>query len=588
MAYDGLVLRAITHELSERLVGGRVDKIYQPLERDLLLTIRSGGANYRLLLTAHASYPRVQLIEDYKAKNPLDAPMFCMLLRKHCEGGRITRIEQVGNERVLHIAIENRDELGDLTERVLIVEIMGRHSNVILHDPAENRILDSIVHVNFGTSRHREVLPGRTYVAPPEQNKQNPFDVTFGQFAALREANVDQPYDKFLVGAFTGLSPLVGKEIAYRLQQAADATPTRDQEWQAFAAVIEEAREHRSVPTIVYEDERPVAFSCLDLTHRAGERTHLETVNLAVDRFYAEKSWRDTLRQRSQDLERLVTNELTKNNGKLEKFTRQIDEAEHAEEHRIYGELITSYLYLIERGMTEVTVANFYDENMAELTIPLDPALNGNENAQAYFKKYNKVKKSIPILTEQIVETEAEVRYLENLLHQLTHASWSEIEEIREELEGEGYLRVKRKPLPKGRKPPKQKETPVKPERYLSSDGIELFVGKNNKQNEYLTMKMAHNTDTWLHAKDIPGSHVVIRAKDVPERTLQEAATLAAYFSKARESSGVPVDFTLVKHVWKPNGSKPGFVLYDNQRTLYVTPDPQLVAALHALAQQAK
>jgi len=583
MAFDGIVLRAVTHELAEKLIGGRVDKIYQPLDRDLLFTIRSGGVNYRLLLTAHASYPRVQLVADYKAQNPTEAPMFCMLLRKHCEGGRITRIEQVGNERILHIAIENRDEMGDLTERVLIVEIMGRHSNVILHDPAENRILDSAVHVNYGTSRHREVLPGRAYVEPPEQDKVNPFDVTLGAFGDLRAAAADVPFDKFLLGAFTGISPLLGKEIAYRLKQkVGEADPTPDQEWQAFAEVIDACREHRYEPTIVYEGDRPAAFSCIALTHKEGESKRFETVNEVIDRFYAEKSWRDTLRQRSQDLERLITNELQKNIGKRDKFTKQIDEAEHAEEYRIYGELITAYLYMIERGMREVTVENFYDENMAAITIPLDEALNGNENAQAYFKKYNKVKKSIPILTAQLTEIQAEILYLENLLHQLTTASWNDIEEIREELGQEGYLRIKRKPLPKGKKPPKQKEAKIKPERYLSSDGIELFVGKNNKQNEFLTMKFAHNSDTWLHAKDMPGSHVVIRSKDVPERTLLEAAALAAYYSKGRESGQVPVDYTLVKHVWKPSGAKPGFVLYDNQKTLYVTPDPALAENLQA------
>lgn len=579
MAFDGIVLRAVTHELSTQLVDGRVDKIYQPLDRDLLLHIRSRGQNHRLLLTAHPSYPRAQLIDDYKAQNPTTAPMFCMLLRKHCEGGRITRIEQVDNERILHIAIEKTDEMGDLTERVLVIEIMGRHSNVILLDPTDHRILDSLVHVNYGTSRHREVLPGRTYVSPPEQGKDNPFDVTFGRFEELRVERSDLSFDKFLVGAFTGISPLLGKEITHRIE-AREGTTTLEAEWQAFAGVIQEGREHRYTPTIVYQEERPKAFSCTALSHLEGEHKTFSSVNEVIDRFYTEKSWRDTLRQKSQDLERLVTNELDRNRSKIEKFELAISEAQHAEEHRIYGELITASLHLIEKGMSEVTVQNFYDENMADLTIPLDPALSGNENAQSYFKKYNKVKKSIPILHEQIEEARAEVDYFENIVQQLSTASWHDIEEIREELASEGYLKVKKKPLPKGKKPPKQKETPIKPERYVSSDGLDIYVGKNNKQNEYLTMKFAHNTDTWLHTKDIPGSHVVIRSKEVPESTLLEAAALAAYFSKGRESSQVPVDFTLIKHVWKPNGAKPGFVLYDNQKTLFVTPDASLAEKL--------
>ncbi|HEU4964604.1 MAG TPA: NFACT RNA binding domain-containing protein [Bacilli bacterium] len=578
MAYDGLVLRAVAHELSTALTGGRIDKLYQPLERDLLFTVRGFGRNHRLLLTANPSYPRVGLIEEYKGQNPMEPPMFCMLLRKHCEGGRITRIEQVGNERILQIGIENRDELGDLTERVLVAEIMGRHSNVILLDATENRILDSIVHVNFGTSRHREVLPGRAYVAPPEQNKANPFDATYGEFQERRAASQELPLEKFLVQTYTGLSPLVGKEIAYR----AGADASVDAEWQAFAALIGDLREHRYQPTVVYVDGRPKAFSCIALTHLEGERKSYATMSEAIDTFYAEKSWRDALRQKSQDLERLLGNELQRNVGKIEKFETAIREAEQAEVYRVYGELLTANLYRLEKGMSDVTVQNFYDENLAELTVPLDPALSGNENAQTYFKRYNKVKKSLPILERQIEEARQEIQYLESLVQQLSTANMQDLEEIRDELANEGYIKRKQKPLPKGKKPPKQKEAPVKPERYVSTDGIDIYVGKNNKQNEYLTMKFAHNTDTWLHTKDIPGSHVVIRSKDVPETTLLEAAQLAAYFSKSRESSQVPVDFTLIKHVWKPNGAKPGFVLYDNQRTLYVTPDEKLAAKLRA------
>lgn len=576
MAYDGLVLRAVTHELQTSLVGGRVDKIYQPLDRDLLFNIRAIGNNYKLLLTAHPSYPRAQLTDDYKGVNPAEPPMFCMLLRKHCEGGRITRVEQVGNERILHLAVENRDELGDLTERVLVIEIMGRHSNVILLDPQEQRILDSLVHVNFGTSRHREVLPGRTYVSPPEQDKHDPFQVSYGAFQNLRTATDEPLFDKFLLQTFTGLSPLICREIAARVAQAGNL----ESEWQAFAALIEDAREHRYTPTIVYQEDRPVAFSCFELTHLEGDKKSFASISQAIQLFYGEKAWRDTLRQKSHDLERMLTNELDRNVTKLAKFQQQIEEADLSDQHRIYGELITAYQHQIERGMTEVTVQNFYDENLADITIPLDPAYSANENAQSNFKKYNKVKKSIPILQQQIEETQAEILYLESLLQQLSTATWSDIEEIRDELAAEGYIKIKRKPLPKGKKPPKEKVAPIKPERYVSSDGIEILVGKNNKQNEFLTMKYASNSDTWLHTKDIPGSHVVIRAREIPESTLLEAAQLAAYFSKGRESSQVPVDYTLVKHIWKPNGSKPGFVLYDNQRTLYVTPDQQITARL--------
>jgi predicted ribosome quality control (RQC) complex YloA/Tae2 family protein len=567
MAFDGVVLRAVTHELESTILGGRVDKIHQPLQSDLLLQIRNQGKNYRLLLSAHPVYPRVHLVERYHAQNPLEPPMFCMLLRKHLEGGRITRIEQVDNERILIMAVENRDELGDLTERHLVVEIMGRHSNIILLDPSEQRILDGIVHVNFSTSRHREVLPGRPYIAPPEQGKANPLTATREEFLRLRKEHPELAFDQFLVRMYSGISPLLGKEFSYR---AASDDPIA--EWESFNEVLKKLRVHDYEPTIVWDgDGKALAFSAVTLTHKEGTRERMKSISQCIETFFHEKSWQDALKQKAGDIERLLQTELSKNRAKLRKFEEAIEDSREAETYRLYGELITAHLYQIDKGLTEVSLPNFYDENMKKVSIPMNPGLTPMENAQAYFKKYNKVKKSIPILEEQIRLTREEISYLESVLEQLRFSNWNDLDEIREELEQEGYLKAKRKN--KGSK----KQPPVHPEHYRSSDGIDIYVGKNNRQNDYLTMKMASSTDTWLHTKDLPGSHVVIRAKEPSETTLFEAANLAAYFSKGRESSQVPVDYTLIKHVWKPNGAKPGFVLYEKQKTIYVTPDAELV-----------
>lgn len=617
MAFDGIVLRALTHELKQKLIGGRVDKIYQPLPRDLLLLIRSQGRNYRLLISANPTYPRMYLTERYKGQNPTEPPMFCMLLRKHLEGGRITGLEQVGNERILHFYIENRDELGDLTEKQLIVEIMGRHSNVILIDPPTKRILDGVVHVNFGTSRHREVLPGRTYVEPPEQDKISPLKETKSGYLEKRQSSA-LSLDKFLVQAYSGISPLIGKELAYRVSQITDdreipsahteeigpillpneniretdhrtdgtdrehlpaaLQSASETEWRIFEELFQPLRQDLYHPTLVLEqDDKPKAFSAVKLTHVQGISQEWDSISKCMETFYEEKSWRDTLRQKVGDIERVLHSELDKNRNKLIKFEESIRHASESETYRIWGELLTASLYQLQKGHIAAKVINFYEEAMPEIEIPLDPQLSPQENAQAYFKKYNKVKKSVPILQDQIQQTNDQIDYLESVLQLIRTANLSDLEGIREELEQEQIL----KPSGKANSMRKKKQE-IRPERYVSSDGIDIYVGKNNKQNDYITMKFAHSADTWLHTKDIPGSHVIIRAKEVPETTLREAAVLAATYSKASESGQVPVDYTLIKHVWKPNGAKPGMVLYEGQKTLYVTPDPILADRLRA------
>ncbi|WP_019120591.1 Rqc2 family fibronectin-binding protein [Brevibacillus massiliensis] len=566
MAFDGIVTRAVVHEL-QKLVGGRITRIHQPHTSDIVLTVRTQEGSVKLLLSANPTYPRLHLTSE-EFVNPQIAPMFCMLLRKHCEGGWIEAISQVDTERIVHIDVKTRDELGDTAHRRLIVEIMGRHSNIILVDPASGTILDGIHHVTHAISQYRQVLPGRTYTAPPEQHRKNPLTATEQDFLLALQWNAGK-LDRQLVDAFSGISPLLGREIVYRA-----GLPTREALWQAFSVLFRRIRQHEYTPMIVLANDR-AAFSVAELTHLSGESISFESVSSCLQAFYQEKALRDTVKQKVHDLIRIVTTEKQKNEKKLEKLQQTLDEAQEAERFRLYGELITANMHQISRGDTELVAVNWYDEAGGTVSIPLDPLKTPSENLQAYYKRYNKAKNSVQIVQEQQRLAQEEITYLDGLLVQLDHASVAEAEEIREELTEQGYLRHRGKSGPR-----KKKTDRPELETYFSSEGIPILVGKNNKQNDYLTNKLAHAHDTWLHAKDIPGSHVVIRAREYSEETLREAANLAAYFSKARHGSQVPVDYTLVKHVKKPSGAKPGFCIYEQQRTLYVTPDEALVKKL--------
>lgn len=569
MAFDGVVTRAVTREL-DQLVGGRISRIHQPFKTDLVFIIRAQGGNQKLLLSANPTYPRIHLTTE-EFINPAVAPMFCMLLRKYCEGGVIESIQQIEMERMIHIDVKSRDELGDISKKRIIVEIMGRHSNIILVDPETNTILDSVMHVTHGISQYRQVLPGRTYIVPPSQGKRNPLTVTEQEFTGLLNWNAGK-LDKQLVDQFSGLSPLLAKEVIHRAKLS-----TRDQVWTVFHRLMQEVNQHQYQPTIVQTKDKTV-FSVTPLTHVAdGEVTSFDSVSECLQTFYEVKAQRDQVKQKVHDLIRLVTNEKQKNEKKIEKLQATLVEAQDADQFRLYGELLTANLHQIKRGDTELVTVNWYDENAATIQIPLDPLKTPSENLQSYYKRYNKAKNSMQIVEEQITLAREEIEYLEGLLVQLEHANVLEAADIREELVEQGYLRDRQK-----RSGKKKKELLPEIETYTSSDGIPIYVGKNNKQNDYLTNKLANGGDTWLHAKDIPGSHVVIRSREIPDQTLLEAAMLAAYFSKSRQGSLVPIDYTLVKYVKKPSGAKPGFVIYDNQRTLYVTPEESLVRTLRS------
>ncbi|WP_124727681.1 Rqc2 family fibronectin-binding protein [Staphylospora marina] len=566
MSFDGFVTRAVAHELENVLTGGKVVKVYQPSDTELLLHVRNRGRLHKLLLSAHPAYARVHLTEN-PTDNPSEPPMFCMLLRKHLEGGRVERIAQDGMERVLHIDIRSRDELGFETTRRLVAEIMGRHSNLILIDPDSGNVLDAIRRVGFGVSRHRQVYPGTGYTPPPPQNKKNPLEIGRDGFIASLDYNAGR-LDKQMVERFSGLSPLLAKEILHR-------APLGDREalWRTFSGFMAAAREHRYEPAL-FDTDGKQGYSVWPMTHTGGEIRRFESISECLDRFYFGKAERDRIRQQTQDLVRSLKSEIEKNVKKIHILKRELEEADKAEEYRVHGELLTSHLHLVKRGDTEARVINYYDPEGRELVIPLDPMLSPSENAQRFFKKYNKLKAAVKWNEEQIRKAEEDNAWLESVLVQLENASIRDLEEIREELEEEGWLKSQ------PRKQNRRKKDHPEPLSVRSSDGITIQIGRNNKQNDRLTHRLASPTDTWLHTKEIPGSHVVIRAREFPERTLLEAAMLAAWFSKARDSAQVPVDHTLVKHVKKPSGSRPGFVIYEKQRTLFVTPDPDMVREL--------
>ncbi|MDI4646427.1 Rqc2 family fibronectin-binding protein [Cohnella hashimotonis] len=576
MSLDGIVVRALVHELKE-IVGARIAKIYQPTENEVVLHIRGQGFGRKLLLSAHPSMPRLHYTEQPWA-NPQEPPMFCMLLRKHCEGGIIEAVRQLGAERIVEIDVRHRDELGDLSLKRLVLEIMGRHSNLVLLDPATGIVHDSIRHVTPAISSYRVVLPGVRYVPPPAQDKHNPLEATAADVAVALSKAAGSPPAGALVEAFTGLSPLLAKEIAFRAGGREADIPA------AFAALMADAAAHRYAPSIVEEPAGRTLFHALPLTHAQGEPRGCDSMHACLETYYIDKAERDLVRQRTVDLTRLLQNETAKNVKKLEKLRQTLQDAEGADKYRRLGELLTAHLYAMSKGDKQVEVTDYYEEDQPTVRVQLDPLLTPNENAQRYFRKYTKMKNSRDVVTEQIEETEREIAYLDSVLQGLDTATPADIEEIRAELTEQGYIRARG-----GRKGDRGKKKNDRPALlcYTSSEGVPIYVGKNNTQNDYVTNRLGQPSDTWLHTKDMPGSHVLIRAVDYGEQTLKEAAMLAAYYSKGKESSLVPVDYTKIRLVRKPSGAKPGFVIYEGQKTLFITPDESLVRNLPSVVKKA-
>ncbi len=588
MALDGITLNLVCRELNGLLTGGRIDKIHQPEKEEIVLQVRSHGRNHKLVLSAHPEHARMHTTQEPKT-NPQTPPMFCMVLRKYLEGGKILGFAQAGLERVININIQTGDELGRQVELQLLLEIMGKHSNLILADASTGNILDGIKRYSHAVSRHREVLPGRPYVAPPSQGKHDPRALHEDDFRNLLycyplESRVVQNLLKIL----DGFSPELCRELVTRagldpdilLADCGDYEAIRL--WQALQQLLLPLTGAPYQPTLVQEKATPpktITFSYLELYQYAGcEQQAYPTLNLLLDAFYSARRAQGKLHNQRAALLKLVQAELDRLAKKLALQEEAISSGRAAEKFKLWGELITANLFRIDRGQSEVQAVDYYHPDCRTVTIPLEPQLTPNENAQAYFRMYNKGKAGISATEPLRQLTLDELKYLESVRITLNNAqSVAELAEIRQELVEQGYLKDKEKPG--------KREKPAKPEpmRFRSSTGQLILVGKNNKQNDYLTLKVAKPRDIWLHVKDIPGSHVVVPLdkQEFPnDTTLEQAAALAAYFSQARGSSTVPVDYTHVRNVKKPSGAKPGMVIYDNQWTLYIDPDPALAEQL--------
>ncbi|WP_277584113.1 Rqc2 family fibronectin-binding protein [Psychrobacillus antarcticus] len=556
MAFDGLFTISMTTEL-QQLVTGRISKIHQPNAQEILLHIRAQGKNYKLLFSVHSSYSRVQITNEI-IDNPAQPPLFCMVLRKHLEGGIITGIHQHESDRIIIFQIQSKNEIGDDITREVHMEIMGRHSNLLLIDPTRNLILESIKHLSPSMNSYRTILPGQPYIAPPSQNKLNPLEISEALIGVLQLA-VDS---KEIMDQISGFSPLHAKELMYRFQNATDRV-------EIYKEFMEEIQVGGSTKQIVEVNGKSF-YSPNALTHLDGEKFNEENLGNLLDRVYFAKAERDRVKQQAGDLEKWLQNELSKLKLKMKKLQKDFEQAENLETYLLFGELLMANAHAIEKGLKEVELVNYYDENEKTVVIPLDVRKTASQNSQRYYSRYTKAKTALLKIEQQFEITKDDIAYFELLLQQVMQASPTDIEEIREELMEQGLLKMRAS---------KKKKKPVKPtpEKYIASDGTEISVGKNNKQNDFVTFKLARKTDTWLHTKDIPGSHVVIHVDNPSETALLEAANLAAYFSKARESASVPVDYTVVKQVKKPNGAKPGFVIYFEQTTIFVTPDEEKI-----------
>ena len=585
MALDGLVIHSLAHELTTKLVGGKIDRVHQPENDELVLYIRNNKENFKLVLSSSASNPRIYIANDYKKENPIKAPMFCMLFRKYIQGGIITEISQINFERIIKISVESFDELKEKTTKDIYIEIMGRHSNIILVQ--NSKIIDSIKRIPPSVSRVRQLLPNMTYELPPAQDKINPIKGTSIKsfINILRE--FDGPIYKGIYSKFLGISPSVAKEICHR----ANLNPndngndkTRDELsvlYRIFSDLFTNIKKDEYNPCIVIDEnvDKVIDFSCINLSYLDGNKfIKNDSISQIIEDYYKTKDFKERVHQRTADLRKSISIKLERLYHKQKKIEKELRDADNADEFKVKGELLTSYIYMIQKGMESVEVANFYDPNYSNIRIALNKNLTPSENAQKYFKKYNKLKTAKIELTSQIAICNEEIEYLENIMLGIENCeSLEELNDIKDELIKLGYAKA-----PFRYKAKKDIDPTTKPNQFTSSDGFKILVGKNNKQNDYLTLRIADPEDLWMHTKNIPGSHVIIKCagKEVPDNTLLEAATLAAYFSKARLSSQVPVDYTMKKHVKKPSGSKPGMVIYETNSTIYVTPTEELVVKL--------
>jgi predicted ribosome quality control (RQC) complex YloA/Tae2 family protein len=587
MPFDGLVLAAIRQELDEKYTGARIEKIHQPGREELVLGLHRPGERQRLLLSAHAQNARIQLTASAR-ENPATPPLFCMVLRKHLEGGRITGFEQPGLERVLVIRVDSRDELGRPSEKHLVCEFMGKHSNIILVDPVGGAIVDGIKRYSHAVSRHREVLPGRPYLPPPVQDKQNPQEL---DEEAFRQACFSLPLSttlpNVLLKRLAGLSPVTCREIVFRTNLPPDTV--LDQcgvyelraLWEALRSVAAPLAEGRFFPSLALDKKGgAVEFAALELSHYEGCTLQSGSMNEVTERFFTSKEAHERLAREKQSLLAILNKESGRQEKKLDIYSESLASADEAETLRLYGELLTANLYHLEKGLQSARLENYYDPEGGSVVVPLDEHLTPVENARVFFKKYSKAKSTREAVQVLATQAKSELEYIEGIKTAVELAGdLSELAEIRQELTEQGYLKAV---IVKAARKIKKERLVPRPLSFLSTDGFRLYAGKNNKQNDHLTLKMARDEDLWLHVKDIPGAHVIIRTegREVPPATLYEAACLAAYFSRAQSSKSVPVDYTQKKHVHKPKGARPGMVIYEHQKTVMAGPDEDLADKL--------
>ena len=584
MPFDAVLLRAVREELVQRAVGARIDKVQQPERDALVLTLRAPGlGGGKLLLCASPNHARAHFTK-INMENPAQPPMFCMLLRKHLVGGRVVQIEQPPMERLLKLKLECTDEMGERTERTLVVEIMGRNSNVILVDH-EGRIMDSLRRVDYEMSEKRQVLPGLFYHEPPRQEKRDPLELSLEELTAmLLSQQGQQKTDDWLLKNFAGLSPLICRELSWRYCGSTDADMLlwSDREKERYAsflfAFFEDIRAGKFTPVLLKKEGKPSDFSYTPIGQYGDYMTceQPESFSDLLDRYFAERDHSERMRQKGQTLHRTVHSLRERTARKLQVQRKELEATYDRERLRQYGDLVMANLHAITRGQSKLKCIDFYDPEQAEIEIPLSVTLSPQQNAAKYYKDYTRAKNAEKILTGQIAAGEQELEYLGSVLDALNRAeSEKDLNEIRQELVEGRYVR-----LNGGKK--QMKSQPSRPMEFCSSVGERIYVGRNNRQNDLLTTKAAYKRDVWLHAQKIHGSHVIIECAghDPHEQTLTEAAQLAAYYSQAREGQNVPVDYTEVRNVKKPNGAKPGMVIYDHYNTLYVTPDAELAERL--------
>ncbi|MBI5974554.1 Rqc2 family fibronectin-binding protein [Staphylococcus canis] len=564
MAFDGVFTRKMVEDL-QSLVSGRIHKINQPENDTIIMVVRQNRKNHQLLLSIHPNFARMHLTEK-KYDNPFEPPMFARVFRKHLEGGIIQAIRQIDNDRRIEIDVESKDEIGDTIYRTVILEIMGKHSNLILVND-QYKIIEGFKHLTPNTNQYRTVMPGFQYEAPPTQNKLNPYAFDGEDILKYIDFNAGR-IDRQLLNTFEGFSPLITKEIVSRRHFMTSQTLP-----DAFNEVMAETQAPVSPVFHKNHETGKEDFYFMKLQQFNDDMVQYDSLHQLLDRFYEARGERERVKQRANDLMKLVHQHLQKYQNKLSKLITELDETAHKEEQQLFGELITANIYQLKTGDRSLTTVNYYTgENV---TIPLDPTRSPSENAQYYFKQYNRMKTREHELKRQIKLTKENIQYFESIDQQLAHITVDEIDDIREELADQGFIKQRKQHK-------KKKQHKIQLQTYVSTDNDTILVGKNNKQNDYLTHKRAQKSHTWLHTKDIPGSHVVILSDQPSERTIEEAAMIAAYFSKAGESSQIPVDYTLIKHVHKPSGAKPGFVTYEQQKTLYVTPHYDEIQALAA------